>query len=118
MIEAQQQRPAGVGAVLSLALTYEGLSSFIADLISQGRKPMSVIVSEYDRRELNQQIMDTAIEPVAKHDQRPDGDRVSLGFVQGVMISASPLVARGQARLIYPKPTLEAIADQHRGRTY
>jgi hypothetical protein len=53
-------------------LTVDGFKQLIKDLTeTYGRKPTAIILSEYDRRELNQQVMAGATQDVAKDDQRP-----------------------------------------------
>lgn len=90
------------GEVLRPRLTVDGLRDMIGDLRKIGRVPQAILVSEYDRRDLNQDLMAGAVQPVAKEDQRPEHDGAALGVVEGVMIIASKDIARGKARLLYP----------------
>lgn len=91
-----------VGSQIEPRLTVEGLRDMIQDLRRAGRIPSYILVSEYDRRDLNQDLLACSTHEVAKQDQRPEHDGEAIGFVEGVMVSSHPEVPRGRARLIYP----------------
>lgn len=97
------------GEALQPRLTVEGLRELIADLRKQNRVPQAILVSEYDRRDLNQDLMAGAVIPVAKEDQKPEHDGAAIGVIEGVMIAAHPDIARGKARLLYPQPAARPL---------
>lgn len=95
--------PGEVGSQLEPRLTVEGLRDMLQDMRRRGvRLPNIIIVSEYERRNLNQDLLAGSSAPVAKEDQRPEHDGEAIGFVEGVMVRSHPDVPRGKARLIYP----------------
>lgn len=95
--------PGEVGSQIEPRLTVDGLRDMIQDLRRSGaRIPTVILVSEYERRDLNQDLLAGSVHEVAKEDQRPEHDGAAIGFVEGVMIRSHPDVPRGKARLIYP----------------
>lgn len=104
--------PGEIGQQIEPVLTVEMMKQLIADLTTQyGRKPTAIMVSEYDRREMNQTIMAGATQPVAKDDQRPQHDHDALGYVDGVAILAQPDVSRGKARPVFG-PLLRDVSER------
>lgn len=101
-----QQRillPGEVGSQIEPRLTVEGLRDLIRDLRKNGQRiPNYILVSEYDRRDLNQDLLAGSIHEVGKDDQRPEHDGQAVGFIEGVMVRSHPDVPRGKARFIYP----------------
>lgn len=99
--------PGEVGAQLEPSLTFEGLRNMLADMRRRNqRMPQVVLLSEYDRRQVNQEILGASKEEVAKEDQRQEHDHDAIGFIEGVMFRSHPDVPRGKARFIYP-PVIE-----------
>lgn len=95
--------PGEVGSQIEPRLTAEGIRQLIRDLRDRKQRiPNYIIVSEYDRRDLNQDILAMSSTPVSKADQSPDHDGHAVGILEGVMIRSHPDVPRGKARLIYP----------------
>jgi hypothetical protein len=86
---------------LEPTLTLEGLRELVADLRRAGEIPQAILVSEYDRRELNQEVLAASKHPVAKEDQRPQHDGDCVAIIEGVPILGHVDVARGKARLVY-----------------
>lgn len=75
----------------------------LADMRRRGqRMPSIVLLSEYDRRQVNQEILGASGSEVSKEDQRPEHDFEAVGFIEGVMFRSHPEVPRGKARFIYP----------------
>lgn len=64
--------------------------------------PKAILVSEYDRRDLNQDLLAGSATEVLPEDQRPEHDGAAIGVIEGVIIKSHPEVPRGKARLIYP----------------
>lgn len=73
--------------------------------------PSVVLVSEYDRRDLNQDLLAGSIHEVAKEDQRPEHDGQCLGCIEGVWVSSSAHVPRGKARFVYP-PVKREVSER------
>jgi hypothetical protein len=95
--------PGEVGSQIEPRLTLEGLRDMFRDLRAAGKRlPDVVLVSEYERRDLNQELLGASKSLVAKEDQRPEHDGQAIGFIEGVMVRSHPDVPRGKARLIYP----------------
>lgn len=99
--------PGEVGAQFEPSLHWDGLREMIQDLRRNGQRiPNYIIVSEHERRDLNQEILGASLQEVSKADQHPDHDGVAIGFIEGVMVRSHSDVPRGKARFIYP-PVLE-----------
>ncbi len=104
--------PGEVGSVIEPRLTVEGLRDMIQDLRRHGRRiPKIILVSEYERRDLNQDLLAGSSTEVAKQDQRPEHDGEAIGFVEGVMVRSHPDVPRGKARFIYP-PEVRSVENK------
>lgn len=92
-----------VGDLWRPTLTVDGLRNLLADLRSAGRPlPQSILVSEYDRRDLNQDLLGGAAHQIARDDQRPEHDGQAIGIIEGIPIMSHPDIAKGKARLVYP----------------
>lgn len=75
----------------------------LGDMRRRGeRMPGVVLLSEYDRRQVNQEILGASVQEVAKDDQRPEHDHDAVGFIEGVMFRSHPDVSRGKAHFLYP----------------
>jgi hypothetical protein len=97
-------QPIEFGEAFRPRLTVDGLRNLIGDLRrSGGQLPGAILVSEYDRRDLNQDLLAGSATPVAKADQAPEHDRECIGVIEGIPIMAHPEIARGKARLVYPQ---------------
>lgn len=110
-----QQRiilPGEVGSQIEPRLTVDGLRDLIRDWRDAGKRlPIAILVSEYDRRDLNQDLMAGSATEVAKPDQRPEHDGECIGCIEGVWVSASSHVPRGKARFVYP-PEKAAVSTK------
>jgi hypothetical protein len=96
--------PGEVGSQIEPRLTVEGLRNMIQDLRRSGQRiPKIILVSEYDRRDVNQDVLAGSKEPVAKEDQKPQHDFDAIAIIEGVMVRSHPDVPRGKARLVYGK---------------
>ena len=76
-----------------LVLTLESVREMINDLRARGLPANVVMVSEYDKRDLKQELMAMG-EPLS------DTDEDVIGFIQGCMVVSHPDVPRGKARII------------------
>jgi hypothetical protein len=95
-------RPHGViSEQLESRLTVDGLRELIADLRLSGELPAAILVSEYDRREINQDLLAGSAIEVAKADQRPEHDGDCIAIIEGILVRSHPDVPRGKARLVY-----------------
>jgi len=104
--------PGGVGSQIEPRLTVEGLRNLLQDWRKAGHRiPNFILVSEYDRRDLNQDLLAGSAHEVAKQDQRPDHDGEAIGMIEGVMVRSHPDVPRGKARFIYP-PVKAQVSDR------
>lgn len=102
--------PGEVGSILEPRLTYDGLTMMLKDMRAAGqRMPSLILVSEYDRRDLNQDVMAASTTPVAKEDQAPEHDGRCICFVEGVPVMSHKDIARGKARLVYPEQYAQAM---------
>jgi len=94
-----------LGGAIEPRLTVDGIRNLLLDLRTQGKPmPEAILVSEYDRRELNQDVLGHSASEVAKDDQKPDHDRAAIAVIEGVLIACHPDIRRGKARLIFPAP--------------
>lgn len=108
--------PGEVGPQFEPSLTLEGIREMIQDLRRNGQRiPNYILVSEHERRDLNQELLADSKEDVAKSDQSPEHDGVAIGFVEGVMVRSHPDVPRGRARFIYP-PVVEGAKPLPSGK--
>lgn len=95
--------PGFVGEQFEPHLTLEGLRDMIQDMRRFGvRIPSVILVSEYERRDLNQELLAGSTCAVAKEDQSPDHDGAAVGIIEGVMVRSHPDISRGKARFLYP----------------
>jgi hypothetical protein len=95
--------PGEVGSQIEPRLTVEGLRDLLQDWRAAGKRlPLAILVSEHERRDLNQDLLAGSVHEVAKPDQRPEHDGECIGFVEGVMVAAHPDVPRGKARFVFP----------------
>jgi hypothetical protein len=94
-----------LGEAIRPRLTVDGLRNLIQDLRkSPNGAPVMILVSEYDRRDINQDLCQGAasIDPEA---ERPDHDRKAIAIIEGVPILSHGDIPRGRARLCYnPRP--------------
>lgn len=104
--------PGEVGSAIEPRLTVDGLRDLLQDWRKAGKRlPIAILVSEYDRRDLNQDLLAGSVQEVAKEDQRPEHDGDAIGFIEGVMVRSHPDVSRGKARLLYP-PVLKDVDNK------
>lgn len=95
--------PGEVGSQFQPRLTAEGIRQLIRDIRDRKERiPSYILVSEYDRRDLNQDVLGMSTTPVADADKRPEHDGQAIAILEGVMVRSHPDVPRGRARLIYP----------------
>ena len=76
-----------------LVLTLESVREMINDLRARGLLANIVMVSEYDKRDLKQELMSMG-------ETLSDTDEDVIGFIQGCMVVSHPDVPRGTARII------------------
>lgn len=94
--------PGEVGEQFRPCLTLDGLRNLLQDIRKAGQRiPKIILVSEYERRDLNQELLGASTQDVAKQDQRPEHDGEAIGFIEGVMVRSHPDVPRGKARFLY-----------------
>jgi hypothetical protein len=94
--------PGEVGAQIEPRLTVEGLRDLIQDLRRSGQRiPSYIIVSEYDRRDLNQDLCAGAKALEGDDVESTEHDFKAIGFIEGVMVRSHPDVPRGRARFVY-----------------
>jgi hypothetical protein len=104
--------PGEVGQQFEPSLSLEGIREMIQDLRRANQRiPNYILVSEHERRDLNQELLGSSKEAVAKADQAPEHDGEAIGFIEGVMVRSSPDVPRGRARLIYP-PVVKDVENK------
>jgi len=105
--------PGEVGSTIGPRLTVDGLRDMIQDLRRRGERiPTVIVVSERDRRDLNQDLLAASVAPVAKEDQRPEHDGHAIAIIEGVMIVSHHDVARGKAKLVFGP-----VVDQNKAGT-
>jgi hypothetical protein len=82
--------------------TVDGFKQLVRDLTKQhGRKPSAIILNEYDRRELNQEVMSTSKTAVSKEDQRESHDGAAIGYIDGVAFVSERGQSRGSCRPVF-----------------
>lgn len=91
-----------VGDLIRPALTVDGLRNLLQDRRTAGQPmPRAIVVSERDRRDLNQDLLGGSVQPVARDDQRPEHDGHAIGIIEGVLILSAPEIGKGKARLVF-----------------
>lgn len=111
--------PGEVGSQIQPRLTAEGIRQLIRDLRDRNQRiPNYILVSEYDRRDLNQDVLGMSTTPVADADKRPEHDGEAIAILEGVMVRSHPDIPRGRARLIYPPLAVENQPGTGRIITY
>jgi hypothetical protein len=81
----------------------EGLREMIQDLRGAARRSRTyILVSEYDRRDLNQDLLAAQQGSEVAKETSAGARRQAIGFIEGVMVRSHPDVPRGKARFIYP----------------
>lgn len=94
--------PGEVGAQIEPRLTVEGLRDLIQDLRRMKQRiPSYIVVSEYDRRDLNQDLCAGAKSLSGDDVESNEHDFKAVGFIEGVMVRSHPDVPRGRARFVY-----------------
>lgn len=92
-----------VAEAIEPRLTVDSIRAMLQDMRDAKQElPRAIYVSEYDRRELNQDLMAGAVHEVAKEDQRPEHDGAAIGIIEGIPVKAHPDIPRGKCRLVYP----------------
>ena len=76
-----------------LVLTLESVREMINDLRARGLPAKLIMVSEYDKRDLKQELM-------AMGDSPAESDEDVIGLIQGCMVISHPDVPRGTARIL------------------
>jgi hypothetical protein len=80
-------------------ITVDTLVNLIQDELRQGRKPVSIVLSKRDRRDVNQDIMAMNRTGVAKADE--NSDDIAIGVLMGVQIGWNRLVQNGKCFINY-----------------
>lgn len=101
--------PGFVGDQFEPQLTLEGLRNLIQDLRAAGERiPTVILVSEYERRDLNQELLAGSTVTVRKEDHAPEHDGAAVGIIEGVMVRSHPDISRGKARFLFPATEIKA----------
>lgn len=87
-----------VSEAIRLRLTVDRLRELIQDQRRAGFKPSILLVSETERRDLNQDLMAQSVVPVAKADENTDFE--AIGVIEGCTIASHPEVPAGSVRII------------------
>jgi hypothetical protein len=94
--------PGEVGSQIEPRLTVEGLRDLLQDWRKAGKRmPSYLVVSEYDRRDLNQDLCAGAKSLDGDDVESTDHDFKAIGFIEGVMVRSHPEVPRGRCRFVY-----------------
>ena len=87
-------------------LTLESVREFINDIRAQGYSTHLVFVSEYDKRELKQELMQMG-------ESINETDEDVIGFIQGCMLLSHKDVPRGTARVVIPEQKTRIYGSVH-----
>lgn len=82
------------GKVIRFAITVDGLANLILDMQKQGHQPISIALSERDRRDLNDDLMSASIAPISKADGADN--QMHIAMIKGVQVGWSRHVKNGQ----------------------
>lgn len=93
------------GEPFSVRFTYDSLTDMLREQRQLGREPKLLLVSEYDRNEIIQEIQGHSTSPVPHDDE--DKFNQTLGFIDGCLALAHRDVPKGQVRVICAKPQPE-----------
>lgn len=104
MIAGKALQKAVAQEVFSAPLTFDGVTNLIQDVKLMGRKPYAIVLSEKDRRGLNQDTMGQSTTPVLLADQ--NNDAMQIAFVEGVQVGWNRNVSDGKC-IVLCKPVLQ-----------
>jgi len=93
------------GEPFSIRFTYDALRDMVQEQRGLGRNPQLLVVSEYDRNEVVQELQAHSTSDVPKYDE--DKFNQTLGFVEGCMVLAHRDQPRGQIRVICARPNAD-----------
>lgn len=80
-----------------LALTLDGIRSLIRDLRAAGQVPAAILVSEFEKKDLKEELMSYAGATMADAEELRDR---SIAIVEGVVIASHKHVPRGKAWIV------------------
>lgn len=87
------------GDKLDLRLTVDGLRDLIQDQVRAGHRPKCIIISEIDRRDLNDDLMSESTATIDAADAADNHKHIAI--IEGVPVFSNPEVGRGKARIIH-----------------
>lgn len=90
------------GEPFTVRFTHDALRDMVREQKALGREPKLLIVSEYDRNEIIQELQAHSKEPVKRSDE--DKFNQTLGFIEGCMVLAHRDQDRGKVRVICSRP--------------
>lgn len=93
------------GEPFSVRFTYDAITDMIREQRRLGRTPKLLLVSEYDRNEIIQEIQSQSVTPVPKADE--DKFNQTLGFIDGCLTLAHRDVPKGKIRVICARPNVD-----------
>lgn len=93
------------GEPFSIRMTYDALRDAVQEQKTLGRDPRLIIVSEYDRNEILQELQAHSETPVPKNDE--DKFDQTLGFMEGCMVLAHRDNPKGRIRIICARPNAD-----------
>lgn len=93
------------GEPFTVRFTYDSLTDMIREQRQIGRNPQLLLVSEYDRNEIIQEIQGHSVTPVPRSDE--DKFNQTLGFIDGCLALAHRDVPKGQVRVICARPNVD-----------
>jgi hypothetical protein len=89
---------------VTLTLRLAGLRALVRDLIDSGQRPIAVLLSEHEKRDLKQEMLELA--PLTRNGENgPElvPDQEALCFIEGVPVMSDKNVPRGRAWIV-PAP--------------
>lgn len=99
------------GEPFTVRFTYDSLTDMIREQRRLGRTPKLLLVSEYDRNEIIQEIQAHSVSPVPKDDE--DKFNQTLGFIDGCLALAHRDVPKGKVRVICARPNVDTQRAIH-----
>lgn len=85
----------------TLTLRLSGLRALILDLIAAGQRPVALLLSENEKRDIKQEMLDCApLIRIGEHGPEEVPDNEAICILEGVPVMSSPDVPSGKAWIV------------------
>lgn len=93
----------------TFTLRLAGLRALVRDLLDSGQCPIAILLSEQEKRDLKQEMLDLApLTRNGEHGPEPVPDSEAFAFIEGVPIMSSKEISHGKASIMLSDNSLVA----------